>query len=286
MLNEAMLRRLFQLILVGSVLATLAAWLISVEMVETWVYTRSRDVQAALAARERMWLIRGVALPLAVGAWLALRYWPRTEQRLSVLASEFLAATRFPALSGSAARFRSTIIRVAVAGWLLLAVVHWEAGVRRVIHEWPLYGFASGERVLPKMSSSNRDIIHGLDQATEPDSTILCFSDQTLYFVSYYSWPRVVLQRAHPGSEFLVPNGGLSQRRAAYRLSDFKDAQINKWNPDYVLEYYAGAEFVDQDPVQFDPRLVSFLRRLYEDPVYVPECPIRLRRIAEVPNNP
>ncbi|MBL8851265.1 MAG: hypothetical protein JNG89_16405 [Planctomycetaceae bacterium] len=181
---------------------------------------------------------------------------------------------------------RSFVVRAAMAAWLVLALVHWEAGARKAIHEWPVYEFAPGDDVLPNMSTSNRDVIRCLQEATEERSRILCFSDQTLYFVSYYAWPRVVLQRVHPDSEFVVPQEGLSERRAAYRLNDFTDGQLADWAPDYVLDYYASPEFVAEDPLDFDPRMIAFLRHTYDDPAYLPECPMRLRRIAEVRRSP
>ena len=224
-----MLRRLFQLMLVGSVLATLAAWIISVEMAETWVFTRTRDAASALAARERLWLIRAVAPILAIGAWLGSASLaanravaPRVGSRVSGRHMPVRRAT-------ASTRVRSVVCRVTIAAWLLLSLVHWEAGARKAIHEWPVYRWTTGERVLPNMSSSNRDVIRCLEEATEEDARILCLSDQTLYFVSYYAWPRKVLHRTHPDSEFVVPQEGLSQRRAAYRLTDFTADQVADW---------------------------------------------------------
>jgi hypothetical protein len=283
-----MLRRLFQLILLGSVLATLAAWIISVEMAETWVFTRTRDPQSALKTSERLWLIRVLAPVLVMGAGFGLRRWLQTEQQLRTLAREFLAATRLSDARTTSMSARSVVCRVAIAAWLLLSLMHWEAGIRKAIHEWPIYEWASGELVLPNMSSSNRDVIRSIRGATqtEEDARILCLSDQTLYFVSYYAWPRKILHRTHPDSEFVVPQEGLSQRRAAYRLSDFTEDQLADWAPDYVLEYYASPEYVDQDPLEYDPRMVAYLRLRHDDPAYLPECPIRLRTIEEVRGAP
>jgi len=269
------------LILIVSVLATIAAWSVSVEMAETWVFTRTHDPHAALATSERLRLIRVLAPLMALGASIGLRRWPQTEQQLRTLVREFLAATRLSDSQPASARVRSVACRVAVAAWLLLSLMHWEAGIRKPIHEWPIYVWASGDLVLPNMSSSNRDAIRALRDATEEDSRILCLSDQTLYFVSYYAWPRKVLHRVHPDSEFAVPQEGLAQRRAAYRLSDFPEDQIADWAPNYVLEYYASPEYVDQHPLEYDPRMVSYLRKRHDDPAYLPECPLRLRPIGE-----
>lgn len=281
-----MLRRLFVLLLLTCGLAAIAAWVISPEMAETWVYSRTRGVEAALAARDEVWLIRGAAPAVAIGAWLGLRRWARTERALRTLWREFLSATSLHNVDGSLARVRSELFRGSIAACLLLSAVHWESGVRRVVHEWPVYRWTTGTRVLPNVSESNRDVIRYVQATTPEDARVLAVSDQTVFFLSYYLWPRVVLHRPHPDSQFVVPQPGQSRQLAAYRLQDLSHEDLARLAPDYVLEYFEGRDYFDAQRVFEDPMWTRFVREQHKDGAYVPPCNVRLRPVDEVLRGP
>ena len=279
-----MLRSVFVLLLVLSALTAASAWLVSPEMAENRAFARHETAESALDARALLWLAR-IAAPMAVvGCWIALRHWNRTRLGLQRMALEFLAATGCGHVRRMPRRVPSYAFRTAVAAWLLLAAVHWGAGARRVVHEWPIYRFRTGGQVLPNMSESNRDVIRYLTAATPEDARILAASDQTLFFLSYYLWPREVYQRRHPDSEFTVPQPG--RQLAAYRLSDLSDADIAAIKPDFVLEYFEGPEFVEPDQFLADPQWIEFARRLHGDRAHVPAYNVRLRPISDLQVEP
>jgi hypothetical protein len=140
--------------------------------------------------------------------------------------------------------------------------------------------------VLPNMSESNRDVIRYLQSTTPEDARILVASDQTLFFLSYYLWPRQVFQRRHPESEFTVPQPDQARQLAAYRLSDLTSEDIASIDPDYVLEYFEGPEYVEPERVLDDARWIAFVRQLHEDHGYVPPYNVRLQPIADAGSRP
>lgn len=279
-----MLRSLLSLLLIASLLAGLSAWLVSPEMAENWAFARNGTPESIQDARALLWLGRVAAPLLAIAVALGLSRWNRTERALHELRREFLAVTHCGRQQGAAGSLPTIALRVAVVAWLLLASVHWGAAARRVVREWPIYRFRSGGQVLPNMSESNRDVIRYLATATPEDARILAVSDQTLYFLSYYLWPREIYQRRHPDSEFTVPQPG--RQLAAYRLSDLTDEDIAAVNPDYVLEYFEGPESVEPDRLLADRQWIEFSRRLHGDSAYVPQFNLRLRPIGEVQGQP
>lgn len=277
-----MLRRLFLLLLICSALAGLCSWIVSREMADTWAVTQSPTPEALLEARGLLWSMRIGAPVVAFVLWRCLRHWSRTERRLHATAREFLAATTPQSGNTGPAVLRRLALRTFILAWLLLAAVHWWEGGRRGLHEWPVYRWTSGDRVLPNMSESNRDVIRFLQETTPDNARILGVSDQTLFFLAYYLWPREVLHHRHPDSEFVVPQPGQARQLAAYRLSDLTAEQLSQIRPDYVLEYFEGPEYVEPDRVLDDLLWVSFTRRLHGDPSHRPTYNVRLRRMADV----
>lgn len=281
-----MLRRLFVGLLFAGAVLTVAAWVVSPEMAENWAFGRYGTAESLLDARALLWLMRLGAPVVAAACWLALSRWPRTETWLRTVGHEFTAVTQISDSGGRLQRARRRLMRAAVAAWLLLAVVHWADGARRVVREWPVYGWRTGAQVLPNMSESNRDVIRYLQSATPENARILVASDQTLYFLSYYLWPRQVFQRRHPDSEFIVPQPGQARQLAAYRLGDLTKADFDSIDPDYVLEYFEGPEYVEPDRLLDDSRWIAFVREQRGDRAYVPPYNVRLRPIAEVGSRP
>lgn len=277
-----MLRRAFVLLSIVSALAGAAAWIVSPEMAENWAFTRSPTAEAVLDARALLWFLR-VAAPLtAFIGWVCLRRWPRTERFLHRAGHELWEATGRSDRATSRGRVCSLAILATAGAWLLLAAVQWIDASRRVVQEWPVYGTRSGAQVLPNMSESNRDVIRYLAEATPEHARILAASDQTLFFLSYYLWPRVILQRRHPDSEFIVPQPDQARQLAAYRLSDFTADEIAALDVDFVLEYFEGPEFVEPDRVLDDRMWIEFFRQRHGDRQYTPSYNVRLRPIAEM----
>jgi len=281
-----MLRRFFVTTLIGAALLAAAAWVISLEMAENWAFTRYGTAESLLDAGALLWLLRVGAPAVALACGFALRRWRQTAASLQAIGSEFIAVTRISQSAGQLQRVRRGVVRALIATWLLLAGAHWVDGARRVVHEWPIYRFRSGATVLPNMSESNRDVIRYLEAATPDDARILVASDQTLFFLSYYLWPREIYQRRHPDSEFTVPQPDQARQLAAYRLSDLSAADITSIDPDYVLEYFEGAEYVEPDRLLEDAHWVAFVRQLHEDRSYAPTYNVRLRPIGELGSRP
>jgi hypothetical protein len=278
-----MLRRLFVVLLFGSAALTAAAWAISPEMAENWAFARHGTPESLLDARALLWLLRLAAPAAALACWFAWRGGPRTAAKLRAIRSDLIAL--MPA-TPSNPRLRRGVVLAAVTAWLLLAASHWIDGARRVLHEWPVYGWRSGAQVLPNMSESNRAVIRYLQATTPENARILVASDQTLYFLSYYLWPRQVFQRRHPDSEFTVPQPDQARQLAAYRLSDLTADDIASINPDFVLEYYEGPAYVDPDRLLDDTQWITFVRQLRDDRLYVPPYNVRLRPISELGSRP
>jgi len=281
-----MLRGLFVALMMTGAVLTVAAWVVSPEMAENWAFGRYGTAESLLDARALLWLMR-IGSPTAVLAcWILLRRWRRTESWLWSLGHEFMTITRLPDSGARRPTLRRGIVRAVIAAWLLLSAVHWADGARRVVREWPVYGWRSGAQVLPNMSESNRDVIRYLQSATPEDARILVASDQTLYFLAYYLWPRQVFQRRHPESEFIVPQPGQSRQLAAYRLSDLTNEDLDSINPDCVLEYFEGPEFVEPERLLEDPRWIASVREQRGDRTYVPPYNVRLRTMREVGGRP
>jgi hypothetical protein len=281
-----MLRRLFVGLMIAGAVLTVAACIVSPEMAENWAFGRYGTAESLLDARALLWLIRFASPAIAATCWFALRHWRRTDAWLRTLARELVAVTRISNSDGRLPRAGRGVFRAAIAAWLLLAGVHWADGARRVVREWPVYGGRTGAQVLPNMSESNRDVIRYLQSATPDNARILVASDQSLYFLSYYLWPRQVFQRRHPDSEFIVPQPDQARQLAAYRLSDLTQEDIDSIAPDYVLEYFEGPAYVEPDRLLDDLRWIAFARELHADRAYVPPYNVRLRPITDVGSRP
>lgn len=281
-----MLRGLFVALTMAGAVLTVAAWVVSPEMAENWAFGRYGTAESLLDARALLWVLR-IAAPIVVDVCsFALYRWQRTESWLRALGGEFISVTRISQSDGRLPGLCRGVLRAFLAAWLVLSAVHWADGARRVVREWPVYGWRSGAQVLPNMSESNRDVIRYLQSATPEDARILVASDQTLYFLAYYLWPRQVFQRRHPESEFIVPQPGQSRQLAAYRLSDLTSEDLESIKPDYVLEYFEGPEFVEPERLLDDPRWIAFVRDQRGDRAYVPPYNVRLRTMSDVGGRP
>lgn len=255
------------------------AWLVPIEVAQSWAVGRARDdefsrFEAFEAATAMVWLIR-VALTICATIMLIVGFNLRRVAPILVQATtEFWIASGNVLSSGGS--LRTCASRLIVAGWLIMAL--WQAGasVQRRLWEWPVYRLSSGRAVLPNISSSNRDVIRFLEATTPPGSRILVLSDQKLFFLSYYLLPRRLYHPTHPDSEFVIAQAHNERQLAAYRLDDVPLDRIQRVKPDYVLEYFEGAEFLRGEDLEQDANWVRFQRGRH-GPAWRPSYIVRLR---------
>lgn len=279
--------------LLGAVATTLLAglaWLIPPEVVQSWAAERANPADAyaqfeALGMAEAgQWAARWIGLGLAglglvlwrqrarVAPWIEgamLGFWRVTEGAVATPSGEPAS----PRLSLAV----STLKRVAILAALVLSLGHWSQAMRQRFRDWPYYRLNDGDQVLPNISDSNREVIRYLQRATPDHCRILVVSDQKLFFLSYYLRPRTLFHRMHPSAEHLIPRANQARQLAAYRLDELP-ADVWECQPDYVLEYFEGSEYVDPARTTEDQEWLAFLRAYSGDSSRVPQYVVRLRR--------
>lgn len=292
---STIVRTVLTLLLLATVPITSAVWLISIEEVQGWAISRAGDEPLAqyeaVGTAEAAWWCLRVSVPFitflaAIGIWRS-----RAVGRMVIqLWNAFLVATtvvRKPKDSDkqglsvsnvpdSRSCHNTILLRIVVAGWLLLACYHAGHGVMQRLRDWPVYRFHSGSDVLPNMSQQNREVIRYVAQATPPGSRILVLSDQRLFFLSYYLLPRRVYHPLHPGGEFVIPQPNGQQQLPAYRLKELDPAYLHTLKPDYVLEYFEGPIYADVSRLTEDGKWLAFQRERH-GPGYQPEFLVSLR---------
>ena len=264
-----------------------SAWIVSEAMVGSWVLDRTGPdpyarFEAEGAAIAGLWVVRVAAPALAVGGCFLLVNFDRLDDFVRGVARGLWSATRIERATRSTGAMRQNLwatwtCRGLLAAWIVLAMFHGAAAARKRLLDWPVFRLRSGEQVLPGMSPSNREVIRYLQQATPEDARILAFSDQKLFFVSYYVLPRRVFHPTHPASEFTIPQPNLQRQLEAYRRSDVDPAYEEAIAPDFVLEYFEGAAYVESERLLEDDDWVAFLRMLRGDPDLIPEYVVVLR---------
>lgn len=283
------MRRLCWLILLLGILATLASWLVSLPMAQNWAAARAApDPYAQFEARgfaeAALWMVRCLAAAIVLIAIVAMRHERRLQDQLLHAARALATVTCIPrgrcspATSAGVAAGPTVLLRLSLAASCLVALVQGFTGITDRMRDWPVYRCRSGAEVLPNMSESNREVIRYLEYATPDDARILVVSDQKLFFLSYYLLPRRIFHRMHPASEFTVPQPYQQRQLAAYRLSDLSQDDIDRIDPDYVLEYFEGAEFLEGMDRMEDPEWLQFIRKWRDDPSYVPPYYVALHR--------
>ena len=265
-----------------------AAWLLPVEVAQSWaVGWAGRDefsqFEAFVASSATVWFVRWSAtvgvLILSVG-WMKRRW---LVPFLAKALAEFwqAAASRTTrAVPGSSCRvdsIRTTLSRVFIVAWLVLAVYHAGSSVQRRLWDWPVYRLHAGRTVLPNISDTNRDVIRYLESATPAGSKILVLSDQKLYFLSYYLLPRRLYHPTHPDSEFVIAQPYNQRQLAAYRLEDLSPDHVQRLQPDYIVEYLEGAHFTRGRDLERDRNWLTFQRHRH-GANWRPEYLVELRR--------
>jgi hypothetical protein len=284
------MRRICQALLVVMLLSAAGAWIVSVPMAQNWTAKRApadayAQFEARGAAEAAVWLARTVT---AVGIWLSLFAVRRAETlgRFLVRAWHELREATAVRSTGRRHLVATWVMRGMLAVWLLLAAVHGTSAVGQRLREWAPFQLRSGAEVLPNMSPSNIQVIRYLQHATPESSRILVASDQSLFFLSYYLWPRQVFHRTHPDAERVIPQPNQARQLAAYRLEDLGPEYVAALAPDFVLEYFEGPEYFEPDRVFDDLDWIAFVRQLQRDPGYVPRYNVALRRISDVQDAP
>jgi len=235
------------------------------------------------------WFLRASCSALLLVSLIAARNDRRVARFLQSLISDLKSATsrpgcptpEMPAGSTFSASFHASICRTLIAAWLLLALVHFGNSLWRRMQDWPVYRTRSGAEVLPNISQSNRDVIRYVKQATPPGARILVLSDQKLFFLSYYLFPRRLIHPMHPESEFTIPLPFQQRQLAAYQLADLDPAYRKRVAADYVLEYFEGRGNVDPARTTADARWIAFERREHGSR-YRPPYLVVLRPAREV----
>lgn len=252
---KLVLSALLILITAGSVLT----WLIPVEAAQTWVLNRAGpDPFAqfeAVGQMEAAWWTARVLLPalLLLAGW-GTRHLDRIELALRNLAADLRQVTQSPA-DGLLTRW---VFRTLIVLWALLFLGHLGGSFRERAREWPYFRLRAGADVLPNISDTNRDIIRYVRAVTPPESRILVFSDQKLFFLSYYLLPRRLFHFTHPDAEFNIPRANQPDQYQAYRREDVSPEEIARLQPDYILEYFEGEAFIDDSRRARDPAWVRF----------------------------
>lgn len=274
-------------LVVVSLFASLIGWLVPVEVGQEWGLRRTdaNDVFAqfeAMGQMQAIWLLMALGGPIA--AALSVTGLSRRAQLSAVLQG---SVREFLALIASTEPARTVVgrlqwtARLALVVALLTGGVHSIYGVWDRIRDWPYYQLRSGDDILPNISDSNREVIRYLKQATPDDARIFVASDQKLYFLSYYLWPRQVLHVMHPAAEHLIPQANQARQLAAYRLSEVPEETLASTRPDYVLEYFEGPEYVTPERNAEDLRWLRFSREWRQDSSYVPPYTVVLRPYEE-----
>ena len=274
-----LVRLILILMLLISVPGTVYVWLMPVEYFQTWMIERANpDQYSQFAAHEQgqaLTVLLRILLPLlAILTIAGFIFYPRVVQLATHSWQTLKRLTSLQQLG------RTYLFRVLLISWFILGLVHFVGGVSRRIEDWPWYHFRAGSEMMPNISDSNRDVIRFVKEATEDDARILVLSDQKLFFLSYYLLPRKLFHPLHPESEFVLPKEFQQRQLKAYRLSDLDTDYMEQISPDYILEYYEGKDYLENDRLLEDTRWLEFMRSQY-GPDYQPSFNVRLKKYQE-----
>ncbi|QDT97727.1 hypothetical protein [Gimesia aquarii] len=260
-------RMILLLLLIVSIPGLFFLWLMPTEFFQSWMIKRAAPDQfSQFAAHEQataiLVFLRILISILSLLTLFCFYYYSSLIQFTSRCWGIVAEQTTIRKQGHSQSK-RTILFRFLLLAWFSLGIVHFAGGAWRRIEDWPWYHFNSGATILPNMSDSNRDVIRFLKETTDEDARILVLSDQKLFFLSYYLLPRKLFHPIHPESEFVIPKEHQQRQLKAYRLSDLDAEYISKLNPDYILEYYEGADYLENDRFREDPRWLQFLQKKY-----------------------
>lgn len=268
---------------------TAAVWLIPVDVVKVRAYDAAppdpfAQFEAIGRAEALLWFFRVVAVLGTIAVGYAYYRRGATARFVAGLIDDVEILVNLKRGSGTHA-FQGRAVRMircfVIVAMLILAGVHQVHGINQRANDWAYYQLNDGDEILPNISDSNRAVIRYLRAATPQDSRIFVASDQKLFFLSYYLLPRRIVHRMHPSAEHVIPRKNQGRQLAAYRLSEIPDDLLAEQQPDFVLEYFEGSEYVQPERALDDAVFVDFIRRLQQDANYMPSYTVVLRPWTE-----
>ncbi|RLS54850.1 MAG: hypothetical protein DWH91_10785 [Planctomycetota bacterium] len=261
-------------------MASLFCWFYPVEAFQGWALNRAgsdpyAQFEATGIAEAVHWCGCWLMPP---ASFLALTLCRRRRSASSVLDAAIASVWQIttPGSPSGWSHLVSGIKRMAIIAVLGLAAVHAVMAFRQRFKDWPYYRLLSSDQMLPNISESNREVIRYLRTTTPENARILVVSDQKLFFLSYHLRPRLLFHRMHPSAEHLIPRAHQARQLAAYRLSDLP-SDVWDCHPDYVLEYFEGADYVEPQRVTEDSAWIRFYRERTGDPAGIPSSVVVLR---------
>ncbi len=283
-----LVRMVLLLVLIFSVPGLFFVWFIPLEVFQSWMIDRAdSDPFSQYAAQEQATaLVVFLRVMFSLSSVLTIISFYYCTGMVRFLSNCWQAVSEQTTImcEGKNSTRRTILFRILLVAWFCIALVHFSGGIGRRIEDWPWYHFYSGPEILPNISSSNRDVIRFLEEVTDDNARILILSDQKLFFLSYYLLPRQLFHPIHPESEFVIPKEHQKRQLAAYRLSDLDADYISRISPDYILEYYEGSEYLEEERVLEDQRWLQFLQSKYGNH-YQPGYNVRLHKISPGPLN-
>lgn len=250
-------------------------WLLPVEVfqrraIERAPFNAYARWEAAGQTEFLVWVGRGGLPLLAAASLLILRRSAQAGAWLRAVGRDLaeIAAAEAPQHRRDAAPpavrlvgMRRWLLGSFTAAWLGLFFLHAWEGLKDRGRDWAYFRFRSGEEVLPNISFENRDVIRYLQSRTPENARLFAYSDQRLFFLSYYLRPRRLFLRLHPEAQFVIPQPGQQRPSPAYRRGDLPPAVEQRVHPDYVLEYFEGPAYLDVSRLGEDRAWVEFWRR-------------------------
>lgn len=261
------------------VMTSIAAWLLPADLIQFWLGLSTNaqtfaEFESAGRVEFFWWALRWLAPIAAVVSITVGRRLHQTFASLTDATTMILALTQ---VSGES-RWKTRSLRGLLIVWAGLFV--WQSGwaIWKRSEEWPFYRLRSGQKVLPNISDSNRDVIRYLEAATPKTARIFVASDQKLFFLNYYLLPRRLFHRMHPDAEYVIPKEHQQRLMAAYRLSELDPAVIARTRPDYILEYFEHPEMVDRSRLYEDAEWIRFNQSRPRETPFVPTYLVSLKR--------
>ena len=245
------------MILAVSGCLALSTWAVPVETAQQWAseWTESSadaGVPNAGLVEAVWWFVRLTSVVILAFAVVAFRRRAGVARFIAIAFEELLIATKSSLDKARADRsvcWKGFLLRGFMAAWLVLAVYHGANAVWMRLNEWPVYRWQSSSEFPPNMSSADYQVLRFLEAETPPGSRIVFLSDQRLYLLSYYLLPRRLFQPMPDDSEWLG-----DRFSAAYQLGNVDRTELQRLNPDYVVEYVEVTPGTNTDDLPIDSR--------------------------------
>ncbi len=254
---------LFVFLVVSACLA-LTTWAVPVETAQQWAAVRTQSSAGANAANAGLveavwWFVRMISVVVLGLSAVAFRRRAGVARFVANAFTELVGATevtRDGSAPGQRRSWQSCALRGFIAAWLALAVYHGASAVWDRLKDWPVYRFQSSSEFPPNMSGADYQVLRFLEAETPPGSRIVFLSDQRLYLLSYYLLPRRLFQPMPEGSEWAG-----DRFSKTYRLSTVDRSELQRLNPDYVVEYVEVMPCARTDELPIDSRGFVFPAR-------------------------